>query len=49
MHRVWGNDPDPEENKELPMRSKLQFNVKPKSFKALPRQNCPGCWPPYSK
>lgn len=45
---VWGSDPDPEENKEPPMRSKLQFNVKPNSFKALPRQNHPGWWPPYS-
>ena len=44
---VWGSDPDPEENKEPPMRSKLQFNVKPNSFKALPRQNHPGWWPPY--
>lgn len=30
---VWGSDPDPEENKKPPMRSKLQFSVKPNSFK----------------
>ena len=35
MHNVWGNDLDPEENQEPPMKSKLQFNVKSHSLKAL--------------
>lgn len=37
MHWMWRNDPDPEENKEPIMRSKLSFNVKPNSFKARPK------------
>lgn len=48
MHWMWRNDTDLEENKEPTMRSKLLFNVKPNSFKARPKQDCSGSWPPYS-